>query len=236
MLYSGNSSTILSVDVSILFCILTAMKYETLIDLLRDQGCFDFAALVQLTGEKRSSLRVLLHRWCKEGKLHALRRGMYALPDRYMRRPLAPPEVANSIYTPSYLSTHWALGYYGMVPEYVPQLTSVTRRKPARFENDFGVFVYRNIKATAFFGFRLIDTGAASIRVADPEKALLDLWHLERGKWDRSRMLAMRFQNTEMADPDRLLQFADRFESPRVTAAAQLWIELREEEQEGEEL
>ena len=81
--------------------ILKGMKYEELIDLMRDQACFDFAALVQLTGEKRSSLRVLLHRWCKEGKLHALRRGMYALPDRYLRRPLAAPEVANSIYTPS---------------------------------------------------------------------------------------------------------------------------------------
>ncbi len=207
------------------------MKYEDLVELIGSCGVFDFAMLVQLTGERRSSLQVQLHRWSQAGKLLPLRRGMYALPERHRKRPLGGGEIANLLYAPSYLSTHWAIGYYGLIPEYVPRFTSVTGRKPAEFRNAFGVFSYRHVKQEAFFGFTTVEMGGVGVRIAEPEKALLDLWHLEKGAWDRTRMIEMRFQGFDVVDPVRLRAYAGRFRSPRVAAAAAVWLCLDQQEE-----
>jgi predicted transcriptional regulator of viral defense system len=212
------------------------MKYEDLVEIMGPQRWFEFATLVQLTDERRASLQVQLHRWCRTGKLLRLRRGAYALPERYRKRPLPPTELANRLYAPSYLSMHWALGFYGMIPEHVPHYTSITRRKPATFENDFGIFVYRNIKAGAFFGYRGTEIAGVRVQIAEPEKALLDLWHLEKGPWDRLRMAAMRFQAFEMVDPQRLEEYAGRFRSARLESAVRVWLELSAQQDEGVEL
>jgi predicted transcriptional regulator of viral defense system len=212
------------------------MSFDELVRTMGKQGWFDLATLVQLTGTRRASLVIQLHRWVQSGKLLSLRRGMYALPEPYRRRALGAAEIANNLYAPSYLSTHWALGYYGMIPEYVQRFTSVTRRKPASFENGFGVFVYRNIKQSIFFGYEAVEIAGARVQIAQPEKALLDLWHLENGPWTRPRMLEMRFQSPDTVDRERLRTYAERFHSPRVEAALNVWLELEQEEEEGVEL
>ena len=212
------------------------MKYYDLVKLIGEHGWFEFSTLAQLTDERRASIQVQIHRWIRAGKLLHLRRGMYALPERYGRNRLASAELANRLYAPSYLSMHWALGYYGMIPEQVQQYTSITRRKPAQFENAFGTFSYRNVKAGAFFGYRTTDIAGTRVQLAEPEKALLDLWHLEKGKWDRPRMEEMRFQAADVVVPDRLRDYATRFGSPRLEAATRVWLELCEQQDEGVEL
>ena len=87
------------------------MKYNDLVKLLGQEGYFDLATLVQLTGERRENICIQLHRWCKDGRLLALRRGMYAFPSGGGSGTVNPAERANRRYTPSYISTYWALGY-----------------------------------------------------------------------------------------------------------------------------
>ncbi|NQU40806.1 MAG: hypothetical protein HQ523_12705 [Lentisphaerae bacterium] len=212
------------------------MNYEGLIELVGKQGWFEFSTLAQLTDERRASLQVQLHRWCRAGKLRRLRRGMYAFPESFRRKPLVPLELANRLYAPSYLSLHWALGFYGMIPEYVVQYTSITRRKPAVFENDLGAFVYRNIKAEAFFGYRSTEVAGVGVQMAEPEKALLDLWHIEKGEWDLARMEAMRFQAFDLVDPDRLTDYANRFHSSRLKQATSVWMKMCSQQDEGVDL
>jgi len=71
------------------------------------------------------------------------------------------------------------LSFYGMIPEEVVQLTSVTTLKTARFENDFGTFHYQNVKTPFYFGFEIktMQSGRGLL-FATPEKALLDLLYL----------------------------------------------------------
>ena len=209
------------------------MKYGDLLAKLGNHAFFDLATVVQLTDERRETVQVQLYRWCKAGKLLPLRRKMYALPEPYISRPINPAELANHLYRPSYLSTHWALGYYGLIPERVVAYTSISSRVTRSFENAFGRFTYRHVKPSAFFGYRVIQIDQRKILIADPEKALLDLWHLETGKWTRERMSEMRFQNMELVDSERLRAYAGRFESPRIVAATDEWLRLRDFEEEG---
>ena len=199
------------------------MKYADFSKLMEDQPYFDVAMVAQLTSEPRQTLRTQLHRWSRAGKLIPLRRGMYAFSDRPRRRTVSPAALSNYLYKPAYLSTHWALGYYGLIPERVAVFTSVTTRVPREFTNDFGTFRYSNIKKDLFFGYKPISMDDHKVLLAEPEKALLDLWHLERGEWDRARMSAMRFQQKDVANQQRLNEFATRFHSPRIERAVEQW-------------
>ena len=196
------------------------MKYEELLNRLGNHTFFDLATVVQLANERRETVQVQLYRWCKSGKLIPLRRTMYALPEPYISQPINPAELANHLYHPSYLSTHWALGYYGLIPERVASHTSIPSRVTRSFENAFGMFHYQHIKAPAFFGYHPVQLDGRKVLIAEPEKALLDLWYFEKGKWTEERMSEMRFQNRELVDSARLREYAQWFESPRIVAAA----------------
>lgn len=209
------------------------MKYGSLIELVGALPCFDLALLAQGFDEPREHIRVQLSRWIRLGKVIGLRRGMYALSGP-CRPTLPPPEVlAGRLYSPSYLSSLWALGYYDLIPEHVVWMTSVTSRVPRHFENPVGVFDYRNIKRDAFFGYVSAQYGGQDILVAEPEKALLDHWHLTLGEWTPERLNEMRYQRCDRIAEDRLRTYAQRFRSPRLNRAVERWLTLAENEEKG---
>lgn len=197
---------------------------------------FDLPTIVQLADQSRHTLRMQLYRWTKNGVIVPLRRGLYALGKPYRRVDPNPAVLANELYRPSYLSFHWALGYYGLIPEKVVLYTSATTRKPAKFQNEFGQFRYSHIKTDCFSGYSTLRMGDAGILIASPEKALLDFWHLEKGEWTEDRMVSMRFQNFAMVSLEKLRHGANAFHSPRLERAVRHWCSFAATEQEGEKL
>jgi len=209
------------------------MNYGSLVEFVGAMACFDLPLLVQGFEEQREAIRVQLSRWMKAGKVIGLRRGMYTLPDAYRRAPLTPATLANQLYRPSYLSGLWALGYYDLIPERVIWLTSVTPRVPRHFENPFGVFDYRNLKRDAFFGYLTVQYGREDVVVAEPEKALLDHWHLTPGEWTSARLTEMRYQHVDRVAEEKLQAYAERFRSPRLCRAVGRWLALAAEAERG---
>ncbi|MFN2358050.1 MAG: hypothetical protein ABR534_09960 [Desulfotignum sp.] len=119
-----------------------------------------------------------LVRWTKKGYLVHLRRGGYAFPE-YRDKPDFAEYIAVKIYNPSYISLHSALAFYGVIPESVVQITSVTSLKTASFTNDFGEYSYKSVKSDLMFGyFRRPIADGRSVPYATMEKALLDLLYL----------------------------------------------------------
>lgn len=208
------------------------MRIDELADLLGSRPWFDLATVVQLSGEARRDVVNQLHRWSRAGKLIPLRRGMYTLADRYRHVAVPPATLANALCFPSYLSGLWALSFHGLIPEAVPVHTSVTTRGPADFENAYGMFRYTSIKRSFFFGYHSVAVAGSEVLVATAEKALLDLFHLNPGVWDRDRMIEMRFQQTEVVDRDRLHAYARRIGKPRIGRAVAVWLACSAE-QEG---
>ena len=151
------------------------MDYLTFRERMYPIGCFHINQV--LLWEKDFD-RNNLTRWCRKGRLVKLRNQYYAFPE-YRSIPDFSRYVANRIYAPSYISLHSALSFYGMIPEEVVQVTSVTTLKTARFQNDFGTFHYQNVKETLYFGYEIkaLPNGRG-ILFATPEKALLDLLYL----------------------------------------------------------
>ena len=209
------------------------MRLDQLADLLGSRPWFDLATVVQLSGEARRDVVNQLYRWSRAGKLIPVRRGMYTLADRYRHVPVAPATLANALCFPSYLSGLWALSFYGLIPEAVPVHTSVTTRSPADYENACGMFHYTAIKRSFFFGYHTVSVAGTEALVATAEKALLDLFHLHTGEWDRDQMTEMRFQQTEVVDRDRLHAYTRRIGKPRIGRAVDVWLACSAEQEAG---
>ena len=94
------------------------------------------------------------------------------------------------------------------------------------------MFRYTSIKRSFFFGYHSVAVAGSEVLVATAEKALLDLFHLNPGVWDRDRMIEMRFQQTEVVDRDRLHAYARRIGKPRIGRAVVVWLACSAE-QEG---
>lgn len=211
------------------------MEYGDLVALTGGMPWFDLPLLVQAFNDRRQSLRVQLSRWLGQGKVVALRRGMYTLPDAYRKVPVVPAALSNALYRPSYLSGPWALAFHDMIPEQVVWLTAVSPRVPRRFENHFGVFEYRTIKQSFFFGYQAAGYGGQEIFVAEPEKAMLDHWYLTPGEWTADRLDEMRYQNPDLVSAATLRAYCERFHSPRLSRAVDRWLALASEFGKGTE-
>lgn len=101
--------------------------------------------------------------------------------------------VANRVFEPSYISLQSALNYYGFIPEAVFQVLSITTKRTRDLDASSVRFIYRNMKNSCYFGFTLIPLGEHYIRLAEPEKALLDLLYLETSLEKEDDFEAWRF-------------------------------------------
>src|SRR5262245_31791812 len=79
----------------------------------------------------------------KSGALIRVKKGLYIFGSRYAKKPYILETLANLIYGPSYISLEYALAFYGMIPERVEVLTSVTNKRDKIFKTPVGLFTYR---------------------------------------------------------------------------------------------
>lgn len=212
------------------------MNFHSLVKQVGRLPCFDLALILQVSGESRGRLLVQLHRWVRAGKVIPLRRGLYTLSDAYRHASLSPLLVANELYRPSYLSGLWALSFYGLIPEKVTLFTSVTTRVTRSFQNPFGAFSYSSLQQASFWGFGASEVQGCPVWMAEPEKALLDFWHLNAGEWTVDRLREMRFQGFEAVDVDRLGVYAGRWGAPRLARVVTRYRDLAGTEEEGIEV
>jgi predicted transcriptional regulator of viral defense system len=83
-------------------------------------------------------------------------------------------EIANAIYTPSYISLESALNYYGVLPQFPYSVTSITPKKSKKLLIGEKEFEYVQISNKLYWDFRR----EGHTVIASPEKALLDMIYL----------------------------------------------------------
>lgn len=167
--------------------------------------------LRHLLAASEVSIRFLLTRAHARGDVQKLRRRLYALPDK------APSEleIANALVKPSYVSFHYAMAYYHLIPEAVYRVASATTRNTRRFLFAGTEYLYHHLKSPAFAGYKPERVGDRTVIIAEPEKAFLDSLYLARL---RRRALPERL-NTRALDWKRVLKLARLFGRKDLMAA-----------------
>lgn len=110
------------------------------------------------------------------GKLIRLKRGLYVVSPDETGRLLSTELIANHIYGPSYISMESALRYYGLIPESVHVIRSMTTKRSRMFENTISRFEYINCNEEYYpIGVNQNISDDISFLIATPEKAISDL-------------------------------------------------------------
>lgn len=144
----------------------------------------------------------------KQGLLIRLKRGLYVVSPEISGRELSVGLVANHLYGPSYVSLHWALRWYGLIPERVDTVTSVTTRHTREFDNSLGRFTFRGVSREYFpIGIKIQEEDGVNYLLATPEKALCDMLMQEKHVPDQSvSSLEVFFEEDMRIDTDDIRQ------------------------------
>ena len=198
------------------------MNFDSFMKLVRDWPVVETEGVLE-GFSSRSALEVQMSRWAKLGKVIPLKRGFYVLSEPY--RKIEPSEffLASVLRQPSYISLEKALEYHDLIPEAVSVYTSVTPKRPMRYEAKLGIFDYKHLQPSLFWGYEAVTMKANQTGfVASPEKALLDLLYLKRIKVSQNYLESLRLQNLEKLDSGKLRECVRRFKSPRMLQAAEM--------------
>ena len=112
----------------------------------------------------------------RDKQIFRLKKGLYVCNPEVTGKILSTELIANHLCAPSYVSMSSALRYYGLIPEAVYTMQSMTLEHARSFDTPLGRFEYRYISKEAFsVGLTSIRKEGFAFVMATPEKALCDL-------------------------------------------------------------
>jgi hypothetical protein len=131
----------------------------------------------------------------------------------------------------------YALQHYGLIPERVEGVTSVTTGRSRKFATPVGLFVYRMISLDAFrIGMDRIEVGdGRAFLIATPEKALCDKVYDHGSGLKTQTELSEYLEKSLRIDPaalremnpDSLEAMAERYRSKKIRALSLLVRRMR---------
>ena len=111
----------------------------------------------------------------KEGRIIRLKRGLYVANPRESGKLLSLGLIGNALYGPSYVSMLTALREYGMIPERVETVESMTTHLTVSFDTPVGRFEYHHCPKDYYsIGITQREEEGVTYLIATPEKALCD--------------------------------------------------------------
>ncbi len=162
--------------------------------------------------------------WKQKGYILKVRRGFYCFEERRKDERFQ-YFSANKIYSPSYVSFESALAYYNIIPEGVFITISATTRNTANYETPIGSFTYKHLKPVLFFGYKLVQSEGGTIKIAEPEKVILDYFYMNKQN-SIEEMKEMRFNEIQLKDIidfERLKKYQKIFNSKIIDKRIQLF-------------
>jgi hypothetical protein len=187
---------------------------------------FDYQALLdalQDYAHPRDKISDLL----RKDVIVRVKKGLYIFGDSYRKQPYSREILANLIYGPSCVSLEYALHNHGLTPERSIALTSVTTKRPKKFETPVGLFLYKNVPEAGFhIGLQRVESeNGRAFLIAGPEKALADKFRSDRGLKIRSQkecldylVNSLRIEESDLANLDAglLEKIAKAYGSKRI--------------------
>lgn len=109
----------------------------------------------------------------KAGELIRLKKDLYVRKSNNISKEL----IANHLYGASYVSLETALSFYGMIPERVYAIRSMTTKRAKSFKTPLGNFEYKTVSVDYFnIGIRQeIVENQYVFLIAEPTKAVCDM-------------------------------------------------------------
>ena len=120
----------------------------------------------------------------KRGQIIRIRKGLYIFGPLWKKRTPALEPLANLVYGPSAVSLDYALSLYGLIPERITAITSITTGRSRIFITPVGNFSYTQLSRTRFSAGLIQNRNPpGNFLIAEPLKSLADkVWTDSRFK------------------------------------------------------
>ncbi|MEW6408488.1 MAG: type IV toxin-antitoxin system AbiEi family antitoxin domain-containing protein [Patescibacteria group bacterium] len=186
------------------------MQLSDLKNRLRNYPVFSTRDLQLFDKVSKHTLETQISNWVKKGELIQLKKGLYCFNPKISGAEISKLVIANKLYEPSYISLEYALSYYGIIPDVVFQITSITNKKTSKFENKLGIFYYHHVKSLMFFGFHQKKISNNVVLIADKEKALIDYLYINLNRIEPKMkyLKELRLQNVKQLGKTKLGLYA----------------------------
>lgn len=189
------------------------MKYLDFYNTFRDRVLIDVREVKNIFPDFDSRR---FYEWQKKRYLKKLTKLFYV----FLNQDIGEREtyfISNKLVEPSYVSNESALRAYNLIPETVFLTTCVTSRKTKEIETPVGNFQYRSIKENLFFGYKIVQSGDVSYKIAEPEKAVLDFLYLRSDLQNEDDLDELRINEeiyNKIIDQEKMQRYLREFNSP----------------------
>ena len=99
---------------------------------------FETSVLMNMLDNKSPEKKI--QKLVRDGYIIRIKQGLFVVSPGISGKLLSPGLIANHIYGPSYVTAHYALSHYGLIPERVTVITSFTTRHTRKFETPEGYY------------------------------------------------------------------------------------------------
>lgn len=139
---------------------------------------FDYPVLLHALRDYKNP-RVKINDLIKKGLIIRVKKGVYIFGPEWAQKPYNKEILANMIFGPSYISLEYALSFYGLIPERVETVTSITNKRNKIFQTPVGTFSYKHIHTQLYpLETTLVQMDNSRYALmATKEKALCDMLH-----------------------------------------------------------
>ena len=139
-----------------------------------EKDVFDYTQLMHVLAEYRKP-RDAVSSLLQKKQIIRVRKGLYVFGALWRRQHISHEMLAGLVFGPSVLSLNYALAWYGLIPERVDMLTSVTSGRSRQFKTPLGIFSYTHLSGNRFtYGVALQKSDTGNWLITEPIKALAD--------------------------------------------------------------
>ncbi len=166
--------------------------------------------------------------WQEKGYIKKVIRGYYIFSDVPIDENVL-FEIANKIYSPSYVSLEKALSYYHLIPESVYEITSVTTKLTQIFKTPIASFSYKSLKTDFYFGYKIVNYEQKRFLFAEVEKAILDYLYLNARLTTEDDFAGMRIDTDsfkEQVNEQKLISYLEAFGQKKLSKRTRNFLEF----------
>ncbi len=118
--------------------------------------------------------------------------------------------IAQALNQNSYISLSSALFYYGLIDQLLHTITAITTTRTRRYQFQGFTFKFSKVRKDFYFGFSDKRVEGKLIKIAEPEKVVLDYLYLQRDAYSLNTLWEILTTHTDEFDFSKLQKYAMR--------------------------
>jgi len=161
----------------------------------------------------RQETKNLITKLVKNGWLIRIKRGLYTISELSSRgfTNISPFVIANRLVPESYVSFAWALQHYGFFDQFVKNIVSVSLKTHKGLSLQNLEYKYIKTKPDLFFGWSEVQIENFKVRLAKPEKALIDMVNFHKSLYSIDLVVEKLSSHKDDLDIKQLTEYLKKF-------------------------